>query len=99
MPSAWHRLKDHGRHLTLDLYIQPEVMRTEIAGPHGDALKIKGAAPPADHLVDDKLLEFLKKSFRVGKNQVVLKPAAHVWHKIVEIAHPQLAPDAFWISQ
>jgi uncharacterized protein YggU (UPF0235/DUF167 family) len=63
------------------------------------ALKTKKAASPANQLANDKLLEFLKKSFRVRKNQVVLKQAVHVPHKIVEIANPQLAPDAFWISQ
>jgi uncharacterized protein YggU (UPF0235/DUF167 family) len=62
------------------------------------AMKTK-EAPSPDVLANDKLLEFLKKSFRVRKNQVVLKQEAHASHKIIEIANPQLAPDVFWISQ
>lgn len=98
MPANWFRYKDDGR-LTLDLYIQPNASRTEVAGMHDGALKIKVAAPPADHQANDKLLDFLRKSFKVSKNQVQLKHGEHARHKVVEIAGSEVAPDSLWTPQ
>lgn len=93
MSPAWYTLKDGGQTLVLNLHIQPNASRTEVAGLHGDALKIKVAAPPADHQANDKLLEFLRKSFKVGKSQVVLKHGEHSRQKVVEILSPPIAPE------
>jgi uncharacterized protein (TIGR00251 family) len=99
MPGSWYQFKENGRLLMLDLYIQPNASRTEVAGLHDGALKIKVAAPPADHQANDKLLEFLRKSFKVGKKQILLKHGEHARHKVVEIAESQIAPESFWTSQ
>lgn len=93
MSSSWYALKDDGRKLVLNLHIQPNASRTEVAGLHGDALKIKVAAPPADHQANDKLLEFLRKSFKVGKHQVVLRHGEHARQKVVEILDPPCLPE------
>jgi len=90
---AWYSVKEDGHKLVLNLHIQPNASRTEVAGLHGDALKIKVAAPPADHQANDKLLEFLRKSFKVGKSQVVLKHGEHSRQKVVEILDPPFAPE------
>lgn len=99
MPGSWYQFRENGRLLMLDLYIQPNASRTEVAGLHDGALKIKVAAPPADHQANDKLLEFLRKSFKVGKKQILLKHGEHARHKVVEIAEPKIAPESFWTSQ
>lgn len=92
MTESWYKLGKDG-HLVLNLYIQPNASRTEVAGLHDGALKIKVAAPPADHQANDKLLEFLRKSFKVSKKQVLLKHGDHARHKIVEIIDPTHPPD------
>lgn len=79
--------------MLLNLHIQPNASKTAVAGLHGDALKIKIAAPPADHQANDKLLEFLRKSFKVAKNQVVLRHGEHSRQKVVEIIDPPCAPE------
>jgi uncharacterized protein len=99
MSVTWYRFKEDERLLTLDLYIQPNASRTEVAGLHDGALKIKVAAPPSDHKANDKLLDFLRKSFKVSKNQVQLKHGEHARHKVVEIADPQILPDTLWTPQ
>lgn len=93
MTDTWHR-RDKDGHLILTLYIQPNASKTEVAGLHDHALKIKIAAPPTDHQANDKLLEFLRKSFKVSKKQVVLKHGEHARQKIVEIIDPITSPDA-----
>lgn len=92
MTQGWYR-QDKDGHLVLTLYIQPNASKTEIAGLHDGALKIKVAAPPADHQANDKLLEFLRKSFKVSKKQVILKHGEHARQKIVEIIDPIIQPD------
>jgi uncharacterized protein (TIGR00251 family) len=93
----WWRIEEGGHRLVLDLYIQPNASRTEVAGLHDGSLKIKVAAPPADHQANDKLLEFLRKSFKVGKKQVILKHGEHARHKIVEIVEPNATPDSLLV--
>lgn len=93
MSESWYTVKENGRLLTLSLYIQPNASKTEVAGLHGDALKIKVAASPTDHQANDKLLEFLRKSFKVAKNQVVLKHGEHSRRKVVEILDPPCLPE------
>jgi hypothetical protein len=93
MSPNWYALRDDGHRLVLNLHIQPNASRTEVAGLHGDALKIKVAAPPADHAANDKLLDFLRKSFKVAKHQVVLKHGEHARQKVVEILDPPCAPE------
>ncbi len=92
MDTSWYRHDKDGR-LVLSLYIQPNASRTEIAGLHDGALKVKVAAPPADHQANDKLLEFLRKSFKVSKKQVLLKHGEHARQKIVEIIDPNNPPE------
>lgn len=98
MSAQWFRYQEEGQRLILDLYIQPNASRTEVAGMHAGALKIKVAAPPADHQANDKLLDFLRKSFKVSKNQVHLKHGEHARHKVVEITGSEIAPDSLWTS-
>lgn len=89
---AWYRRRD-GK-LTLTLHIQPGARRTEIAGLHGDALKIRVAAPPVEGAANAALLDFLKKTFAVPAAGITLKHGASGRHKVVEIAGSTVAPES-----
>lgn len=91
--ASWYQIKEDGRLLVLDLYIQPNASRTEVVGMHGGALKIKVAAPPADHKANDMLLDFLRESYKVSKKQISLRHGEHSRHKVVEIVEPLVAAD------
>lgn len=56
----------------LTLHIQPGAKKTEIVGLHGEALKIRLAAPPVDGKANAALLAFLAKACGVSKSAVEL---------------------------
>jgi uncharacterized protein (TIGR00251 family) len=50
----------------LQLHVQPGASRTGIAGMHGDALKIRVAAPPTEGRANRELLEYLAELLGVA---------------------------------
>ena len=83
--SDWLRVAADGR-LTLTLHIQPGAKKTEVAGEHGDALKIRLAAPPVDGKANAALLAFIAGRLGVPKSAVTLKSGQTSRRKVVEIA-------------
>lgn len=83
-------LKEHGEGdratITLTLHIQPGAKKTEIAGEHGDALKIRLAAPPVDGKANAALLAYLAETLGVAKSAVTLKSGHTSRRKVVEIS-------------
>lgn len=89
--SNWYR-RD-GERITLTLHIQPGAKRTEIAGIHDGALKIRIAAAPVEGQANTRLLDFLKKAFDVPSSQVILKQGSSGRRKVVEIHGSGRAPE------
>ena len=89
---SWFQKKDGS--VTLTLHIQPGAKRTEVAGLHGDALKIRIAAPPVEGAANAALLGFLKKHFAVPTAQIILKHGATGRHKVVEIVGSAIAAES-----
>jgi uncharacterized protein (TIGR00251 family) len=67
MPQ-WLRERD-GR-TTLTVHVQPGARTTEVAGVHGDALKIRLAAPPVDGRANATLVAFV--AARLGLAQAAV---------------------------
>lgn len=80
--SEW--LRQSGDRLTLTLHIQPGAKKTEIAGLHGDALKIRLAAPPVDGKANAALLAFVAEVLDLPKQAVSLKSGQTSRRKVVE---------------
>ena len=76
----------------LTLHVQPGARRTEVAGLHGDALKIRLAAPPVDGKANAHLQAFLAKVFGVAKSQVILESGELNRHKRLRIRAPRSLP-------
>ncbi|MBI3042159.1 MAG: YggU family protein [Betaproteobacteria bacterium] len=76
----------------MSLHVQPNARKSGIVGLHGDALKVKIAAPAADNRANAALIEFLSEALGVSKSAVVLRHGATSRRKVVEIAaSPELA--------
>ncbi len=67
----WCRRSPDGL-LLLAVHAQPGAKRTEIAGLHGEALKIRVAAPPLDDRANEALVAFLADRLGVAKRDVAL---------------------------
>lgn len=91
---AW--LTETEDRITLRLHVQPGAKRTEVGGTHGDALKMRLAAPPVDGRANDELITFLADSFGVPKRRVELVSGAAGRRKCVTIHGPRLRPDRDW---
>lgn len=89
----WCRSDSTGEQLTLTLHVQPGAKRTEAVGLHGDALKIKLAAPPVEGAANAALLAFLAEVFGVPQRQVILRQGARSRRKIVEITKAVREPE------
>ncbi|UCV11417.1 YggU family protein [Dechloromonas denitrificans] len=82
--SDWFRLAADGR-ITLTLHIQPGAKKTEFAGLHGDALKIRLAAPPVDGKANEALVKFVAEVLGLPKSAVNLKSGQTSRRKILEV--------------
>jgi uncharacterized protein (TIGR00251 family) len=85
--SRWYRRNPDGTH-SLFVHAQPGAKRTEVAGLHGDALKIRVAAPALEDRANDALVEFIAKKLGVAKRDVELVGGAKSREKRFEIRAP-----------
>lgn len=82
--SDWIKAQNGG--VLLTLHIQPGAKATEVAGIHGEALKIRLAAPPVDGKANAALLAFIAKTLKLPKNQVTLVSGETSRAKRVQVA-------------
>lgn len=78
----------------LDLMVQPGARKTEWVGVHGDAIRVRLAAPPVDGKANQALLKFLADAFDVPLRQVELKSGDTSRRKRVIISGSALTPES-----
>jgi len=83
MSEPW--LRGDGSVWVLSLHIQPGARKTAIAGLHGEALKIRLAAPPVDGKANDCLIGFLAETLGIGRSSIELVGGATSRAKRVRI--------------
>jgi len=94
-PPAWRR-EDADGSITLAIHAQPGAKRTEVAGVHGDCLKIRLAAAAVDGRANDELVAFLAVGFAVPRRNVALVRGERARRKVLRIASPAARPDRDW---
>ena len=67
----------------LTVHIQPKASTTECVGIHGDAVKIRVAAPPVDGAANDELIRFLAHRLSISSTSVQIHSGASGRHKRV----------------
>jgi uncharacterized protein (TIGR00251 family) len=69
----------------LSVHVQPRASRREIAGIHGDALKVRLTSPPVEGAANDELIELLANTFAVSRRAIKILAGGNSRSKIVEI--------------
>ena len=54
----------------IHIYIQPRASKNEVVGLHGEALKIRIAAPPVDGQANSELYRFLARQLGIPQHNV-----------------------------
>ena len=85
MNEAEPAIEQAGGSVRVRVYAQPRASRTEIVGRHGDALKVRLAAPPVDGAANDELVRYLAKQMGVAASRVRVLSGAAGRTKIVAI--------------
>ena len=78
--------------LKLAIHATPGAKRTEAAGLHGDALRVRLGAAPVDGKANEALLRFVAERLQLPKSAVILKSGQTSRHKVVEVSGA--APEA-----
>jgi len=60
----------------LSVHVQPKASTTECVGIHGDALKIRVAAPPVDDAANDELIRFLARRLSMPSTSIQIYSGA-----------------------
>ena len=84
MSETWLRFTSGGD-LMLAVHAQPDARKTEIAGIHGDALKLRLAAPALGGKANACLVEFLAEQLEVGRGAIELVSGATGRRKLVRV--------------
>lgn len=79
------------RGLELDLSVIPNAKRTEAAGLHDGALRVRLQAPPADGKANEALLRWLAERLEVGRASVQLLRGQTARRKVVLV---ELRPES-----
>ena len=66
--------------------MQPRASRTELAGTHGDAIKLRVAAPPVEGEANREVRRFLAKLLGVAPSSVEVVSGETGRRKVVEIS-------------
>lgn len=84
--SAWHRVDREKKRITLTVHVQPNAATSAVAGVHGDALRIRIAAPAVEDKANKALIAFLRETLDVRAARISIRHGARGRRKTVDIA-------------
>lgn len=99
--NSWCRYDAARGVLTLVLHVQPNAKRSGFAGLHGEALKVRIAAPAVDDKANAALCAFIAEALDAAKSAVHLVRGERSREKVLEVRGVDTATAARtgnWIS-
>jgi uncharacterized protein (TIGR00251 family) len=79
-------VEERANAVRLRVRVQPRASRTEVAGEHGGALKVRIASPPVEGEANRELIRFIAKRVGVAASRVTLVSGETGRNKVIEIA-------------
>ena len=83
---TWLRYNAAAGLLSVNVHVQPNARNNAISGMHGDALKIRIAAPATDSKANTALVAFLSKKLGIPKSAIAIRHGASGRRKVLEIS-------------
>jgi uncharacterized protein (TIGR00251 family) len=80
------RIEERSGAVRISVHVQPRASRNEIAGIHGDAIKVRLTSPPVDGAANEALVIFLTERFAVPRHAITIVSGARSRAKVVEVA-------------
>lgn len=78
-------IKEKNGCLFVRLHVQPRASKNEIAGIHGDSLKVRLTSPPVEGAANSLLIEFMAKRLGVSRSKVEIVAGEKSRHKTLKI--------------
>jgi uncharacterized protein (TIGR00251 family) len=72
MGEASLRIRETGGGVELAVHVQPRARRSEIAGRHDRAVKVRIAAPPVDDTANRALIDFFASCLQVSRSRITI---------------------------
>ncbi len=91
MEAVEVRIRESASFLDVPLHVQPRASRTELAGTHNGALKMKVQAPPVDDAANDAIVRYFSKLLDIPKSRLSIASGAKARDKILRIQGISLA--------
>ena len=88
--KPWYRRTDEG--WLVSVHAQPGAKRTEVAGLHGDSLKVRLAAPPVEGKANAALVKFVAGALGVPKRLVSVAKGETSREKVLLVADAACDP-------
>lgn len=86
--TAWLETSPDGG-ARLNLHVQPGASRSELAGLHGDALKLRIASPAVEGAANAALIAYLAERLKLARREVKIIRGEKTRRKTVWVAlHP-----------
>ena len=78
-------LIEKGGAISFKVRVQPRASRTEIAGEHNEAIKLRVAAPPVDGKANEECCRFLAKLLGVSASSVEIVSGDSSRDKVIRV--------------
>ena len=88
--SGWYRRTDSG--WLLRIHVQPGAKKSGVAGPHGEALKLRVAAPPVEGKANAALVAFIAEALGLPRRSVSVVQGQLSREKLVLVADASADP-------
>lgn len=78
-------IRESAGRVRFSVRVQPRASRDELAGIHGDAIKVRLSAPPVDGAANEALVNFLSSIFAVPRRAIRILAGETSRSKVIEI--------------
>lgn len=90
--DSWYRPAADGGGWIVLVHVQPGARRTEVAGLHGAALKVRVAAPALEERANGALVAFVAERLGLARREVTLESGGKSRQKRLRIASAAADP-------